>query len=541
MDKLHNSPNAREETWSKLTGSPSGKKPEWDLLVIGGGITGAGILREAARRDLAAALIEQRDFAWGTSSRSSKMVHGGLRYLLTGQVKMTRNALQERDRLLREAPGLVDPMGFLFSHYRGRAPGRGSLNTLLAVYDILARRWSHRYYRAHEYLFLAPRININGLKGGTSFRDAITDDARLVLRTIREAQRDGALAMSYVVAEGLMTKGGKTCGVALRDMLTGETDEVRAKAVVNATGTWADGLRREVGGGMAIRPLRGSHLVFPFWRVPVAQAITLYHPADGRPVFLLPWEGVTVVGNTDLDHEGDLNSEASITTKEMDYLLEVVRYQFPSLGIGPVDILSTYSGVRPVIGTGMSDPSKEKRDHHIWVERGLISVSGGKLTTFRLMALDVLKHAAPFIPSLSARDTKEPVFREPEEAKTELRRLDPFMRRRLAGHYGPEALDVVHCAKPTELQRVPETHTLWAEVRWAARAEAVAHLDDLLLRRTRLGLLLREGGEALFPLLKTICREELGWDNERWAQEAGEYKTLWRRCYGVPYKENGSP
>jgi glycerol-3-phosphate dehydrogenase len=524
----------RKQAWSKLTKSDSQESHEWDVLVIGGGITGAGILREAARRSLSVALIEQRDFAWGTSSRSSKMVHGGLRYLAAGHVKLTRDSIRERERLLREAPGLVDSLGFLFSDYRGHMPGRWSFNALLTVYDILARRWSHQYYTAHEYIFLAPRITITGLKGGTQYSDAVTDDARLVFRVIREAQRDGALALNYIVADQLITQGEQVCGVAVRDMLSGATAEVRAKAVVNATGAWVDRLRRQVDGGEDIRPLRGSHLVFPFWRIPVAQAITLMHPADRRPVVLLPWEGATLVGSTDLDHDKDLDSEACITPQEVDYLLEVVHYQFPALGIERGDILATYAGVRPVIRTDALDPSREKRDHSIWVEHGLISVSGGKLTTFRLIALDVLRRAARFIPSFAMKDTGEPVFRKANRQGPHLQQLDHTLERRLSGRYGPDAGEVVNCGKNGELERVPATDILWAELRWAARTEAVVHLEDLLLRRTQLGVLLREGGLTFFDRIREICQEELGWDDDRWHQEAKAYKTLWRRCYSVP-------
>ena len=526
--------HVRDRKWSVLTEGYPERSREWDIIVIGGGITGAGILREAARLGLSAALIEQRDFAWGASSRSSQFVHGGLRYLQSGQVKLTRDLVRERERLLRQAPGLVDPVGFLFSDYSGRQPGRRLLGTLLSVYDLLAGHWNHRYYLSHEYTLLAPRIRLTGLKGGTQYFDAITDDARLVFRVIGEAERDGALALNYVSAQGLLMKGGQVCGVALQDGVSGATAEVRAKVVVNATGAWGDRLRKDVGGSGNIRPLRGSHLLFPFWRIPVAQTIAMTHPVDRRYVFLLPWEGATVVGNTDLDHEEDLNTEASISPREVDYLLEAVRFKFPDLGIEEVDILSTYAGVRPVIGTGVKDPSKEKRDHGIWVERGLISVSGGKLTNFRLMALDVLRRGAQFLPSLAIEDRGEAVFRQDSRKGLHLQGLDHKLRRRLAGRYGPEAGEVVKCAKEGELRRVPETDILWAELRWAARTEAVVHLEDLLLRRTRLGLLLREGAVAFSDRFRVICQEELGWDDGRWQEEAEVFKKLYRKCYTLP-------
>lgn len=524
----------RNRAWLELTRKDSRRSGELDMLVIGGGITGAGILREAARRNLSVALIEQRDFAWGTSSRSSKMVHGGLRYLLSGQLKLTWESVRERERLLREAPGLVDSMGFIYPCYKGYWPGRWSFTALLDVYDMLARRFNHRYLSAQDCIWLAPHITLKGLTGGIQYGDAVTDDARLVFRTIREAQQDQALALNYVAADRLIVEGGRVCGVGVRDVLSGETADVQAKVVVNATGAWADRVRKQVGGGGDIRPLRGSHLVFPFWRLPVAQANAFIHPRDRRPVFVLPWEGATVVGNTDLDHKEDLDIEACITAQELDYLLEAVHHQFPSLRIDRGDVLSTYSGVRPVIGTGILNPSKEKRDHSIWVERGLISVSGGKLTTFRLIAYDVLQRAAHLIPALNLEERNEPLFCTTRVPAPHLERLDQALKRRLRGRYGTGAEDVTVCAKEGELVRVPGTDVIWAELRWAARTEAVVHLEDLLLRRTQLGILLPEGGMGFLDRIQSICQEELGWDNEYWRQELDSYRSLWRRCHGVP-------
>ena len=524
----------REQTWLRLTQGYTQRSPKWDVLIIGGGITGAGILREAARRGLSSALIEQRDFAWGTSSRSSKMVHGGLRYLLTGHLKLTRQSVRERKRLLREASGLVEPMGFLYPFYRGHWPGRWSFTALITLYDLLARRSNHCYYAARDLLMLVPRIAAQGLTGGIKYEDAFTDDSRLVLRTIREAQQDGALALNYVVADRLIINGDRVSGVVIRDVLTGQSAEVLARAVVNATGAWADRLRAQVDGENHIRPLRGSHLVFPFWRFPLAQAVTMLHPADRRPVIIMPWEGATLLGTTDLDHKEDLDVEASITSQEVEYLVQAVDYQFPSLGIRHEDILATYSGVRPVIGTGALNPSSEKRDHSIWVEHGLISVSGGKLTTFRLIALDVLGRVARFNPSITMKDSGDRLLSTPEYQWPCLERVDPALRTRLAGRYGREAENVVRCAGDDELTRVPGTDIMWAELRWAARNEAVVHLDDLLLRRTPIGVLLPQGGVRFFDRIHEICKEEMNWDVERWGQEAQAYEILWRSCYSLP-------
>ena len=524
----------REQAWSTLIKSDSQRVHDLDLLVIGGGITGAGITREAARRKLTVALIDQRDFAWGTSSRSSKMVHGGLRYLMAGHLKLTHDLVRERERLLREAPGLVDPLGFLFTDYKGRFPGRWSFTALMTMYDLLAGHWNHRHYKAQEYMLLAPRVDVTGLKGGVQCNDAVTNDARLVLRVIREAQSDGALAINYVAADRLIRQGKKVCGVVVRDLISGETAEVHAKAVVNATGAWADRLRKQAGGGSDIRPLRGSHLVFPFWRLPIAQAFGVIHPDDRRSVFLLPWEGTTLVGSTDLDHDEDLDSEPHTTPQEVNYLLEIVQYQFPSLDIKRKDILATYAGVRPVINTGALNPSNEKRNHSIWVENGLISVSGGKLTNFRLIALDVLRKVAHNIPSFTIKNRNAPVFSKGNMHALDLRKLGHTIRRRLTGRYGKEAGEIVHYAREGELSQVPGTDTLWVELRWAAHTEAVVHLDDLLFRRTNLGIVLHKGGLEFFDRIQRICQDELGWDTNRWVRESNNFKALWQRCYSVP-------
>ncbi len=523
--------NTRQLHWSRLLEQGAEGSRGWDLLVVGGGITGAGILREAARQGLRAALLEQRDFAWGTSSRSSKMIHGGLRYLLSADFKLVRASVKERDRLMMEAPGLVEPLGFLFSHYTGRFPGPRAFGGLLSLYDRFAGQSHHRYYPVPDYLFLAPHIARKGLRGGNCYLDGVTDDARLVLRTLKEACFEGATALNYVKVESLLTAKGRVVGVAVKDEIDGNRGEVFARVVVNATGVWARRLRTKGHRVPRIRPLRGSHLVFPFWRLPVAQAITLQHPQDSRPVFVFPWEGVTIAGTTDLDHQGDLDGEPCISRREVHYLLDLVEHQFPSLGIREEDILSTYSGIRPVISSGKRNPSREKRDHTVWEQDGMISVSGGKLTTYRLISLDVLRRAAPYLPQ--AMSGRHPALKNdpvpPSSAPP-----GPMARLRLGGHYGSNAVKVMDCAKSGELERIPGTNTLWTEIRWAAGNEAVMHLEDLLLRRVRLGILLAGGGSDHFHRIQTICREELGWNAKRWERELAAYQKLLGECYGLP-------
>ncbi|HIP73525.1 MAG TPA: glycerol-3-phosphate dehydrogenase/oxidase, partial [Anaerolineae bacterium] len=528
--------NWREEVWAQID-------QDWDVIVIGGGITGAGILREAGRLGLRALLLEQRDFAWGTSSRSSKLVHGGLRYLKQGDFALTRESVLEREHLLEEGPGLIDPLGFLLASYRGDKVGRLTYGAGLTIYDLLALQWSHKYYSPDDFRMLAPHISPVGLKGGYQYGDAETDDARLVLRVIREAVADSTtdqpiLALNYACVTGLQRdEAGLVDGVTVRDEVSGETAVLQARLVINATGAWADKLRQEVGEKARIRPLRGSHLVFPGWRLPVAQAVSFLHPLDQRPVMIFPWEGVTLVGTTDVDHRQELDTEPGISPEEVTYLMMAVAYQFPSLDIGLDDVIATYAGVRPVISSGKADPSQESRDHVVWEESGLLTITGGKLTTFRLIALDALKAARHRLPDLPEIDEDAAILNPVESDLPGTASLDEADHRRLTGHYGAEAAALVQAAQPDELARIPGTQTLWAELRWAARAEGVVHLDDLLLRRVRLGLLLPQSGAAHMARIRAICQPELGWDDVRWETEEAAYLAVCRQAYSLPPRE----
>ena len=512
----------------------------WDIVIIGGGITGAGVLREAAREGYSALLVEQGDFAWGTSSRSSKMVHGGLRYLASGDFRLTRDAVRERERMMREAPGLVDNLYYIMPHYRRQFPGPRLFGLLLRIYDFMARRRTRCFFPGESVLRWVPGLRREKLVGGTRFSDAVTDDSRLVLRILQEARAAGGAALNYTAAETVTPAGqGEPASITLRDTAGDDGQStVRAWRVVHATGAWTDRLRGQLGGEQRIRPLRGSHLVFPFWRLPVAVSLSLIHPRDRRPMFIYPWEGVTVVGTTDLDHDGDLQKEAVISRKELDYLLEAVDFAFPDARLTGDDLISTWSGVRPVVseaGAGKNrDPSSEKRDHVIFNDQGMISVAGGKLTTFRLIALEVLDHIRQDLP---ARQEAEPGQRRvfapaPDMARPEALRSHQWHR--LRGHYGSRVEEVL-AAGP--LTPVGHTDTLMAELVWSCRNEDVVHLDDLLLRRTRLGLLLPEGGVPWLAGIRDHCQPVLGWSNERWQQEVERYRDLWSQYYWLPRRK----
>jgi len=505
---------------------------EWDLIVVGGGISGAGILREAARRGWTCLLLEQRDFAWGTSSRSSKMVHGGLRYIAKGQLKLTRDSVRERQRLLQEAPGLVEPLSFVMPHYQGGFPGPKVFGGLLAVYDALAGKRNHLYYPLQQLRYLAPGLKDAGLLGGTRFFDAVTDDARLVQRVLSEARADGGEALNGVQVIELLREGERVVGLLGEDRESGRRFTFRGRAVAQATGVWADQLRQQ-SGLEHIRPLRGSHLLLPAWRLPVAHAFSFMHARDQRPVFVFPWEGATVVGTTDLDHRAPLEQEARISAEEVDYLLAACAQQFPSAAVQAGDVLSTWAGVRPVVSDGANSrkPSDEKREHALWVEPGCVTLAGGKLTTFRLLALEVLQACAGFV-GRPLEDQGATIFRA--GTPPPMPSLSPYQQKRLIGRHGRELPGVLALLHELGSERVAATHTLWVELAWAAQNELVLHLDDLLLRRTRLGLLLADGARAELPRIRALCQARLGWDDARWEQEERDYLQLWRDCYSLP-------
>jgi glycerol-3-phosphate dehydrogenase len=335
-----------------------------------------------------------------------------------------------------------------------------------------------------------------------------------------------------VSAQALLLDADRITGASLRDNAgSGAQFEVRAKLVIDACGAWAGMLGAC---GPRLRPLRGSHLILPAWRLPLAQAVSLMHPADGRPVFAFPWEGATLVGTTDVDHQGGLAKEAAITRAELDYLMAALQAQFPRLGLNELDVIATYAGVRPVVDSGADGtPSKAGREHAISSKAGLVSVTGGKLTTFRAIALDTLRQAQKQLPGWG--DALAPCrIYDPVALPQAGRRLPASILRRLAGRYGAQAQALLDAAQADELEIIPGTETLWAELRWAARAEAALHLDDLLLRRVRIGLLLRGGGQEHLARIRAICQPELTWPDARWEEEAAAYSQCWKTHYSLP-------
>ena len=532
---------SRADAFSALAGEP------FDVLVIGGGITGAGVALDAATRGYSVALVERGDYAIGTSSRSSKLVHGGLRYLQNFDLGLVREALLERQINVALAPHLVRPLPLIVPAFDGARPDR-LVGLGLNMYDVmavdrlspLARRrgrddadWSparHRVIGGDEVAELLPALAGRHPTGGYLFYDCQTDDVRLVLTVLAEAERFGAVAVNGVEALGLLEEGGRATGARVRDA-AGEEIEVRAASVVNATGVWADRLRPEELHDEAevpvIRPSRGTHLVLPGDRLPVV-AGAIAPAGGGRTIFVLPWLGQTLIGTTDKDYEGDLE-HVQPSGEDVAYLLDAVNAFFGA-GLEPSDVAGAYAGVRPLISTG--DPRKSvdiSRKAELYeTSSGMITITGGKLTTWRRMA----KMTVDRIVERDGREAPCRTHQVPLGMAVEPADLprvpgvpdDAYEQ--LAGRYGYAAHEVLRLAAETPALAAPVLASrpdLLAEAVFAARREQARTVADVLMRRTRLGLtaareLCAPGSDAPGRVADAIAAE-LGWDAARTGRE----------------------
>jgi glycerol-3-phosphate dehydrogenase len=520
----------RDETIAQLD-----QTEQWDMIVIGGGVVGAGIFKFANQLEQKVLLLEQKDFAWGSSSRSSKMVHGGLRYVAEGQYKLTQESVQEREILLEKAQGLVERASYVMSHFRFKWPGLRLFTILMWIYSHFAGKKQHRLFNANDYKMLMPGIKADKLRGGTQYVDALTDDARLVFRLIQEARAHGGVAINYCKVTQLIhdTSGqkgdeDKVTGVMAQLEGSDKPFELKAKMVVNATGAWAGKLDPKA----IIRPLRGSHMLVPSWRLPVSSVLTLLHPKDGRPVMIYPWQNTTLIGTTDVDHQGSLDDEIKMTKAELDYLLSAIDSEFPGVKLEKTDIISTYAGVRPIVLDRPVDvtvaASKEKRVHSLFYQPGFITVTGGKLTTFRVIANEVLAKAAKTL-GLSEPIGDFVLFENADSTVAE------DHGKYLAGRYGSSVHQFIEeVSDKSLLEPIRYSKTLWAELIYAAKYEQIYHLDDLLLRRTRLGNVLPEGAKAELDKIKRLCQPHLPWSDEQWQHEMARYLDIWQQYYSLP-------
>ena len=478
---------------------------DFDLLVIGGGITGAGAALDAALRGLHVALIDKGDFASGTSSVSSKLVHGGLRYLEHGEFGLVYEALHERRRLLRNAPHLVRPLRFVLPFYDGARVPPWKQRLGLMLYDLLAgpgnirRSRSYPLPRMHHDF---PDLQRHHLRGGAEFFDAQMDDARLCLEVVRTAALNGAVVANYVEAAAFEKEGGLVRGVRALDRLGGRELRIRARQTLNAAGPWGDAVRRLAGDadGPALRPTKGVHVLAPGRGL--TAAFLLLHPDDGRVFFVIPWMGKTLVGTTDADCD-DPPDALSVAPADVDYLLRGHNHYFRS-PLSPNELLGSFVGLRPLVRSRPGEPSSLSREFAVSASpSGLLTVSGGKYTTYRRMAEVVVDRVVRRQGSRRRCRTRD--FRldgaphEPwkrfETAAVDLlhRRhgLTEEEARHLVGRYGRRAEDVAAYLERDPAFRgrvVPEEPDLLAEFAYQREQEMARTPADFLLRRTRLGL-----------------------------------------------------
>jgi len=472
----------------------------FDLLILGGGITGAGVALDAALRGLRVAVIDKGDFASGTSSISSKLVHGGFRYLEHGDVRLVYEALHERSRLLRNAPHLVWPLRFVLPFYRGTRVPPWKWRAGLLLYDLLAGAGNIRQARPCSLLSLRrefPDLRGRDLLGGAEFFDAQMDDARLCIEVMRTAACHGATVTNYVEAMAFEKDAGRIVGVQARDHIGGGVVTIRARQVLNATGPWSEAVRRLAGEdtGPMLRPTKGVHLIA--LDRGLRAAFLLLHPADGRVFFVIPWLGKTLIGTTDTEHpEGP--DHLTVTSEDVRYLLEGHNHYFDS-GLKESDLLNHFVGLRPLLLGNANNPSALTREFHLTESgAGLLTVAGGKYTTFRQMA-EVITDAVTVRLGVHRRCRTRtfPLDGTPRGPWSAYRRhevarlvsslgMSPAAALHLVGRYGRRAVDVARFGGWQPVH--PEEPDLQGELLYQRQEEMAVFPADFLLRRTRLGL-----------------------------------------------------
>jgi glycerol-3-phosphate dehydrogenase len=515
---------------------------------VGGGIVGSGALLDATTRGLRAGLIERDDIAVGTSSRSSRLIHGGLRYLEQFRFGLVREALAERSRILNLAPHLVSLEPLLFPLVGWPVATRFFYQSGMTLYDILGARrdggW-HRHLSVDEVVERVPTMRRKRLRGGLLFHDGAEDDARYTLAVARTAQAEGATIVTRARAESLIEEGGRVVGARVCDGLTNAMIDVRARVVIDATGVWgADPGSPLSGGTTRLLPSRGAHLVVPRERIPSDVGLTIRVP--GKVVFLVPWPGYWLIGTTDAPYGGPIDRPTA-GHDEVDELLATVNGVL-EVDLHRADVVGTYAGLRPLIAPSNGSTVTASREHRVAVEpNGLVRVSGGKYTTYRVMAADTVDDALAVLgerprdrPSATAGHRLVGAADRSELDRlahdlAESARLPQPIAARLVARHGVEATDVIDLATADDLQAVlPGSEHLEAEVAWAARREVALSLDDVLSRRMRLAQVLPDRGASIAPRVAQIMGNELDWDVDRQAREVELYLAGAIREFAVP-------
>ncbi|HEU4565352.1 MAG TPA: glycerol-3-phosphate dehydrogenase [Gemmatimonadaceae bacterium] len=522
-----------------------------DILVVGGGITGAGIARDAALRGARVALLERDDFGAGTSGRSSRLIHGGLRYLEHGHLQLVFEASRERRTLAHIAPHLVRPLAFTWPLYAGSRVPRWKLRAGLFLYDALAlfrNLGRHRMLDGEAVAAIEPELRQHSLTGGALYYDASTDDSRLTLANARGAAAAGALVANHVEVRELIVEGGVVRGAMAVDTRTGEPLRVRAGVVVNATGPWADQLLRlaDPRRPAAVRGAKGVHVAVPRDRVGNRGAVTILSPIDGRVMFVLPAGALTIIGTTETPYDGPLD-EVRATADDITYLLRSANAFFPAAHLTIADVVSAWAGVRPLVATAVNGSTASASREHV-IDRsapGLVTVSGGKLTTFREMAaqtvdvaLRAIRDASPPPPTthqvllpggdIPALDAEIAV------ARTEIG--SPALAAHLVESYGSEWRAVWGLARAHPTLQTALVHGLpyiAAELRWAVEQEMAMTLADLLVRRLHVAFDTRDHALGIAPSVAAYVAPLLGWSAARVPVEVARYEAEVARIFGI--------
>jgi len=533
------------QTLSREAGLARLGAEEFDLAVIGGGINGAAIARDAAMRGLRVALVERGDFAGATSSRSSKLIHGGLRYLPQFQFKLVHSALRERELLRRlTAPHLVRPAKFLFPIYSGRGAGRFSMAAGLWLYDLFARTpraERHRMISAAQVRELEPDLGTAGLTGGATYFDAWADDARVTFENVLDAGLHGAAIANYAAIEGFSRMGGRIGAAGLRDLIGGGTSELRAKVFVNAAGPWVDEIRRmdDSGARPCVRLTKGVHLVFPRTAMPVKEWMVLSDDA-GRIIFIMPHDRYVLTGTTDTDYSDDPAAVATDPT-DVDYLLAVLAESLPAIKLASSDVATSFAGLRALIRTddaGGAPSSVPREEVILQSQSGLITIAGGKLTTHREIADRVTTLVFRELGRPSGRcptvATPLPGARElgsagKSDGDTQfLAALPDESREIILARHGTRAPLVAKiAAERPELAKplVPGCGAIGAEAAYSARAEMAKSLEDFIVRRTSMSWRWPAEAISAAPAAAKIMATELGWDATRERDEIERFTS----------------
>lgn len=491
----------------------------YDVLVVGGGVTGAYAVLDAVSRGLRAALVEKDDFASGTSSKSSKMVHGGLRYIEQGNVNLVRHSLLERHRFRRNAPHLVHRLPFLFPVLEKEGVFDARLakgfEGLLWTYDLVGG-WRigklHQRLTVPEVLAQAPTLRAENLKGGLMYFDARTDDARLVLTLVRTAAALGATVLNGAKVDSLLTRSGRVCGARVATG-EGETLEVRARTVVNATGVWTDQVdsMADEGHRPQVRPAKGVHIVVPWEKVRINCTVTVPIPGRARRATCTRWGNAVVLGTTDEDYQGSAD-DVHCTRQEMEFLLEGANTAFEGK-LGPDDVVGSIGGLRPLVGGKEGATLDMRRDHHITVgASGMVTVTGGKLTTSRHMGELVVDKVMALLGRKGRSRTAHLPLLGGAGYDAEAVAASGGLAAHLGERYGTEARFVgdLIAEDPSLAEPVvagqPYTK---AEVVYAARAELARSVDDVLSRRTRARLFARDASAEAAAAVGAILGREL--------------------------------